>query len=259
MKVNVLATGSKGNATIIQSGATTLLLDAGISGKCIVSRLTHPDTFDHIQAIFITHEHSDHVKFLGTLAKRLNVPIYITKKSLKALAPNIKEYLYDVSINLIEAKKTYTFGDFDISTFNLMHDSADILGYYFYSTTEHKSIAYAADTGVFPESLLPLFKEAEIVMLEANHNVEILNASNRDYYVKQRALSATGHLNNSQCLDVLKRINNPQLKVVILLHKSEECNTVEAIMADTVNPFKKIFSGDVYIGYQNEPTGIIEV
>lgn len=257
MEFCTLASGSKGNMTYIASGDEAFLIDAGISLSSARARAPEGVDFSRVKAILVTHEHGDHVAFLGTIARKLGVPVWIHPASYDALPAHVRQTLAESDVLFIKEKKTYTLGGFKIATLPLFHDSASILG--FYITATGKAISYAADTGIFPESLFPLFRVSDAVLIEANHDVALLAASDRDYFVKRRALSAEGHLSNDATLAVLEAITSPRLTHVVLLHASEECNSDQAIRDDIITPFSTKSEACVMIARQHASLPLIEV
>ena len=224
MKVIVLASGSKGNATYIESGNTRFLIDAGISYKQIKERLQETNIkLKELNAIFVTHEHADHVKHSTTVLEKTHAHLYINKKSFDALDGKVRSYLTMFPIHLIEKDTKYCLNDLFVVPINMSHDAKNTFGY-FIKTPDHTA-AYLTDTGFVEEKYFPILRTIEILIVESNHNVEMLMASKRIWPLKQRILSSKGHLSNENCHDLLKKIMSNNTKYVILAHLSEECNT----------------------------------
>lgn len=237
MKFCVLGSGSSGNMTYVEAGNTKLLIDCGISLSDAIKRAPHLD-IKNITAIFVTHEHSDHVKFLATAAKKTKATIYIHKKSFEAIKPEIRDALVGTKIAFIEGDSCYKIGGVDICTCTLLHDSANNFGYII--RYQNKQIGIFTDTGIFPARYKHLLSELDAFVIEANHDIELLQNSTRPYYVINRTLSSTGHISNKACFDLLKEVLTDRVKYVILGHISKDCNDISCIKEDIINKFKDV-------------------
>ncbi len=256
MKFTVLASGSKGNMTYIEFDDRAVLIDAGISLPNAQKR-TEVD-LTKVTDIFVTHEHGDHVKFLETVASKTKATIYINKKSFYAFDARTIERLSRNKIMFIEADSHYKLStDIDFYTLKLSHDSASIIGYIFKS--KDKSLGYITDTGYFPVKYLKVVSLLDAVIIEANHNIEMLMNSPRDMRLKERILSSSGHMSNYICFEVLKELIKGNVHIVVLAHISEECNSFECINEEILLPLKEIYQGEVLIASQNEATRLIEI
>ena len=256
MLFQVVSSGSKGNLTYIKTSEANILIDAGISKNEILNR-TNID-LNKIDAIFITHEHIDHVKFLEQLARLSGATIYVNESSFKDIYSRYIKNVDGLNIKFIEPNKQITIKDVKILTLNLQHDSKSCYGYIFVSN--NKSVAYCTDTGFIPLPYIDLLKKVDSLIIESNHDVEMLMNSNRPWYLKNRILSINGHMSNQICGEVLNKIlEGGMLKKVVLAHLSEECNT-EEIAVDTV--LSKIDCEElpeIYVAKQREALPIIEV
>jgi phosphoribosyl 1,2-cyclic phosphodiesterase len=251
MKFCVIGSGSKGNLTYIETKTTKVLLDAGIS--ILDAKRRNPDIdYSEIDAVFITHEHSDHRKFLGTIVKNTNATLYINKLSFDKLPYDLKVRLTNRKVVFIEANKKYKVKDLEILTLEMSHDSASILGFVFIS--EDKKLAIITDTGFIPIQYINILKEVDALVIEANHDVKMLMESNRDWYLKERILSPTGHMSNYICGQLLQAILNSRHKVVVLAHVSLECNSIEIIENDIIKEVRKTYSEKLDIASQYEAT-----
>lgn len=256
MKFTVLASGSKGNMTYIEFGDRAILIDAGISLSNAQKRIDAD--FNKVTDIFITHEHGDHTKFLETVARKTNANIYLNRKTYHALDYKTLNGLAKNKVMFVEADSHYKLSDnIDFYTLKLSHDSASILGYIFKS--EDKSIGYITDTGYFPVKYLRVVSLLDAVIIEANHNIEMLMNSPRDIRLKERILSSTGHMSNHICFEVLKELVKGNVKTIVLAHVSEECNSIECINEEILIPLKEIYQGEVLVAMQNVATKLIEI
>lgn len=245
MKFCSIASGSSGNCIYAGSADTSVLIDAGISGKRIEAGLNGLDlTTPDIDAILITHEHSDHIKGLGVLARRYGIPIYATQGTIGALKKStaigkIPEDLWHV----IAADSSFTVGDLAVKPFSISHDAAEPVGY----RIEHggKALATATDMGCYDEYTVDALKDLDVLLLESNHDVRMLEAGRYPYYLKRRILGEKGHLSNETAGQLLCRVLHEGIREIFLGHLSEE-NNYEALAFETVcdevtlgdNPFR---------------------
>ena len=234
MKFCVLGSGSSGNMTYIEAGSTKIIVDCGLSFPDACKRAPHLD-IKNVEGIFITHEHTDHVKFLPTFVKRTHAKIYINKKTFDALKPEIRDGLVGAKIAFIEGDGCYKIGDLDVCTLTLLHDAANNFGYII--RYQDKQIGLFTDTGIFPTRYKHLLSNLDAFLIEANHNIELLQNSERPYPVINRTLSSTGHLSNKTCYDLLKEVLTDRVKVVILGHISADCNSLSCINEEIISRF----------------------
>ena len=255
MKVCVISSGSKGNMTYIEAGNTKLLIDAGISLPNAISR--NPDLdLKNVTDILVTHEHNDHVGFLDSVYKRTKANIYMSKKSFLGLKSNIKDKLLGVKIGFIEPESKYKIGDFDVLTFKLNHDVLEVLGYIV--SYNGKKVGYFTDTGIFPDKYMKYLSGLDVLIFEANHNVEMLINSNRDLFLINRILSTAGHISNQKCYEILKDVLNDNNRYVILAHVSEDCNSEQCLHEDIIDKLYN-FKGEMIIAEQWKATKVIEL
>ena len=248
MKLCSIASGSSGNCIFVGSDSTSVLIDAGISGKRIEEGLnTIGLTGKEIDAVFITHEHSDHIRGLGVLARRRGIPIYATRETREAVLKctslgKIPEELF----REIRPDQDVELGDLTVKPFSISHDAANPVGY----RVEHgrQSMAVATDLGVYSSYTVEHLKNLDVLLLEANHDIHMLEVGTYPYYLKQRILGERGHLSNEMAGQLLCEVLHDHLKQIVLGHLSRE-NNYPALAYETVcaevtmgdNPYK---SGD---------------
>ena len=253
MKVIILASGSKGNATYIETNNTKILIDAGISYNKLKERLLQFDILlDKLDAILITHEHIDHVMHLAQIKKRTTAKVYINEDSYYNLPKTVTANLTDYNVFFINPESKYLIGDIYIVPINLFHDTKSIYGFLF--KTGNTNIAYITDTGHLLPKYYPLLRRMNVLILESNHDVEMLLNSKRDYRLKQRILSNKGHLSNEQCENILNEVLSDNTKHLVLAHLSEECNTEELAIKHATQAINKCNKDtNLLVGKQNEP------
>lgn len=228
-----IASGSSGNCTYIGDDDTHLIIDAGISGKRIEAglndlELTTPD----ITGVLITHEHTDHIGGLGVIARKYGLPIYATEGTIAAIhdMPRLSD-IPDHLFHVVRADESFRLGDFNISPIAVSHDAAEPVAYRI--ENGDKRAAVATDLGKYDEYITDRLKDCDILMLEANHDVRMLEVGHYPYSLKRRILGEKGHLSNDNCGRLLTSLISDRLKHVILGHLSKD-NNLEELAYETV-------------------------
>lgn len=218
-----IASGSSGNSIYFGSDNTHILIDTGISNKRIEEGLKNLGLkVSDLAGILITHEHSDHIQGLKTLTKKYQIPIYATKGTLDYIkAKKIIEGNEDLC-NVISADTKITIDDIDASVFKISHDASEPVG--FRLSTAGKSVAVATDMGVYDEYIVDKLQDLDAILIEANHDIRMLEAGPYPYHLKRRILGSKGHLCNEIAGKLLARILNDNIKHVLLGHLSKENN-----------------------------------
>ncbi len=223
MRVIVLASGSKGNAIYIETNSSKVLFDAGINLKTIKERLKrHSIVFNSLDGIFISHEHTDHTRYIVPILEKTNARLFINQLSFDGLKVLDKEKLDTKQVVFIEKERQYSLNDLVVVPIELSHDSKNIFG--FLIKAKNQNIGIVTDTGIVPERYYSVLSKMNVLFLESNHDEEMLLNSARPWHLKQRILSIRGHLSNDSCANILSNILNDNLKIVVLSHLSEECN-----------------------------------
>ena len=222
------ASGSSGNSYLVGTEKTAIIIDAGIACKNIEQGLLGRGiTPEDLSGILITHEHSDHIKSLRTLSKRTSAPIYASQGTLDAIIENYLPSLAQDDIASVSSGEVFTIGDIEVTPFDISHDAAEPLGYAFKSGG--KSIAIMTDTGVVTGSAIEALREADMIVIESNHEENVLMYGCDPFHLKKRILSEHGHLSNAAaaaCLaEVLCDRRNENAPIVALAHLSKENNT----------------------------------
>lgn len=221
---SILASGSQGNSTYIETAHHRILIDAGLSGKRIEERMNkiHRSLKD-VDAIFVTHEHSDHCHGVGVLARRYGMAIYANKGTWQAMANKIGKVDLEQK-NLIEPGNVKDFGDLQVESFAVSHDAAEPQFYQVHH--DNKTFCILTDTGYVSERVAGTIRDADAYLMECNHDTEMLmNGTKYSWPLKQRILSDEGHLSNEESADALISVIGPRTKEVLLGHHSHENNT----------------------------------
>ncbi len=282
-RCTVLASGSKGNCTVIRTERTRLVVDAGLSCREIVRRMRYAgEDPEKVDGLLITHEHQDHIQGVSVLARRFRIPTYFTgathaawkriltprktmgyaawleeRKRRAAIAdstfenaaedaeelsaagavstlvasaeqPSLLEEEFSTALPALEffsAGKSFTIGDIAVTPFTIPHDAADPVGFVF--EAEGMRIAVATDLGYMPPNVQEQLQRADLLILESNHDVEMLRDGPYPWSVKQRVLSRVGHLSNDAAAEYLSGVYDGHARWVILAHLSESNNLPE--------------------------------
>jgi phosphoribosyl 1,2-cyclic phosphodiesterase len=288
--MTVLASGSKGNATVIAAGSTRILVDAGMSCRELMKRMAmvgeDPEALD---AILITHEHVDHVAGLSVLARRFKIPVFFTESTHRAwvrmltprttmsyakwletvqreketraeqtaaalmvesepvvaddpmepetaepqadgevAAPKVKaDPAFLPAVEYFRAGHGFSIGEIDVNPFTIPHDAADPCGFVFHARSESIRMAIATDLGYVPPNVKMALKGVDVLLLESNHDLEMLKDGPYPWSVKQRVLSRVGHLSNTACAEFLLRDYDGGAHTIVLGHLSEQNNLPE--------------------------------
>ncbi|MBP5312023.1 MAG: MBL fold metallo-hydrolase [Clostridia bacterium] len=227
MKVCTLVSGSSGNSTYISDGTTSVLVDAGVTGKRIEAELAAIGVSPtDIDAIFITHEHVDHIAGIGVLARRYGIPIFANYRTMCWLKYYKKvEKIPEERLVVFENDTELEFKTLKVRPFSIPHDAADPVGYRF--TSGGVSVAVSTDIGEVTDNIKRNVKGCAVVVLEANHDVEMLKKGPYTYLLKKRILGDHGHLSNDVSASFARELAENGTETIILGHLSAENNTPE--------------------------------
>jgi phosphoribosyl 1,2-cyclic phosphodiesterase len=239
VRMTVLASGSRGNTAVLSSSGTSILIDAGISCRETMRRMLRAgEDPAKLSAIVITHEHQDHITGLGVLARKLKIPVYITgythqewQRWVRGPASRQSElYEDDDKAHLdccehFRAGVKFQIGDIEILPFTIPHDAADPVGFIF--RTEGLKIGMATDLGYMPASVKVHLRGCDALVLESNHDLEMLRGGPYPWSVKQRVMSRVGHLSNHSLAEFFSTDYDGGAAFVVLAHLSESNNHPE--------------------------------
>ena len=252
MKICVLASGSKGNSSYIETNKTKSLVDLGMSAGYIAKSLKNIGVDpSEIQRVFITHAHTDHVAGLKVFLKKYHPVVYLTKKMEDELGIEIEDKVYIDDNTSID--------DLDVTVIKTSHDAADSNGYVF--SSGGKSIVYITDTGYIHVKNFEKLKNKSLYVFESNHDVRLLREGKYPYYLQQRILSDKGHLSNKDSAYYLSNFIGDNTEKIILIHLSEENNRPEVALKTLLDTLEKkgVRVPDIEIAMQRESTELVEL
>ena len=230
VSVSMLASGSRGNSAVVRSSSTSILVDAGISCRETFKRLKSIGDDPHqLSAIVITHEHADHVYGLRVLARKLKVPVFMNEATYatwsKAMRDEEGRRARLEKLELFSAGRSFQIGDICVMPFTIPHDAADPVGFTFRS--EGVKVAFATDLGYLPASVRDHLRRCDLLVIESNHDVEMLRVGPYPWSVKQRVMSRVGHLSNDALAEFFSKDYDGGATYVVLAHLSEQNNHPE--------------------------------
>jgi phosphoribosyl 1,2-cyclic phosphodiesterase len=220
----VLASGSSGNCALVATEKTRLLVDAGLSFRELEKRLASiGEQAGGIDAVLVTHEHSDHISGLARLTRRVGVPIYLTRLT----APAIEWENVTPQIEPFQAGSSFAIGEIEVDSFTIPHDAVDPVG--FILRVQGVKIGVVTDLGYIPDSIKFHLHGCQVLLLESNHDLEMLKVGPYPWAVKQRVMSRNGHLSNDVVGDYLCHEFDSSIATLILGHLSEHNNHPEIV------------------------------
>ena len=261
--VSVLYSGSTGNCTLIRKDSISILIDAGKSARSLCNALKEAgSSIDDIDAIFITHEHTDHVSALNVLSKKHSIPVHIVNSCacgvLRCANSNLETNMC-IHSPIYSEKIVKGKDEITVSSFVTPHDSSASVGYrisFECSDGAYKSIGYATDIGHINEQIKTQLNNCETVIIESNHDEQMLKCGAYPYQLKKRILSKYGHLSNSDCANFALELTRTGTKNIILAHLSEENNTPKLAYDET---YHKIIDSVGVLLLVASPTSIVSL
>lgn len=224
MRLCSIASGSSGNCIYVGSDQTHLLIDTGISKKRIDAGLSELDVKgEELQGILITHEHSDHIQGLGVFSRKYKIPIYATPGTIKGIQSCVTlGELPEGLLHPIQTDEKFSLGDIEIEPFCISHDANEPSGYRM--ECNGKAVAVATDLGKYDDYIVSKLQKLNAILLEANHDIHMLEVGPYPYHLKRRVLGDRGHLSNELSGRLLCDILHDNLKHIVLGHLSKENN-----------------------------------
>jgi phosphoribosyl 1,2-cyclic phosphodiesterase len=259
LSLSPLFSGSSGNAILISSGRTKILVDAGVSCKRIEEALKSigEDAAD-ISGILITHEHSDHIAGVQVLSKKHGIPVYATEPTWLSMS----KVDIQTRFTRVISKTDFYIDDLLVEPFELPHDAADPVGYCV--SCGAQKAAVATDLGYFPKAMENKLRSCNLVVLESNHDIDMLVNSRYPYILKQRIKSRHGHLSNDDAADAAVKLACAGVTSILLGHLSKENNSeqlayrtvTDTLLESGISPGKDIALG---IAFRDRVTGVFNI
>ena len=267
MRVSILASGSSGNITLLETQSTRLLVDCGLGKRETLARLAAIElSVDRIDGILITHEHADHCNGLPQMLGLWKAPLYVTEPTMDALHRALPDRLAKRlrGLETIQSGQHFSIGDIDVHAFQIPHDAADPIGFTF--RTNGTKMALVTDLGYMPQLVKVHLRDADCLLLESNHDLDMLKVGPYPWVVKQRVLSRTGHLSNHAVSEYLSDPEgfDARARYLVLAHLSQENNNpdlarLSAEEALDRRPAESAFHGEVLIATQDHALRPLEL
>lgn len=222
MRFSILASGSTGNSIYIENDSGAYLVDAGLTAKRIEAQLAKIGrSMKNVNAIFVTHEHSDHIKGVGVLARKHGVPIYANQKTWQAMDGLVGDISLEQRFQF-DMETVHSFGSISIESFAVSHDSVDPMFYVFHE--EDRKLAIITDTGYVSDRMKGIIKSADSFVFESNHDVGMLQMGRYPWSVKRRILSDVGHVSNEDAAIAMNDVIEQKETQIYLSHLSRDNN-----------------------------------
>lgn len=256
VRISVLASSSSGNCTFISTSQTKILLDAGISLHQVIKRLSSiGESLDQLDAVIISHEHIDHISGLTAILSKKSIPVYITRETYEAIAPCPPCHC----LEFIESGQPFSINGLSICGFSIPHDAANPLG--FCLEAEGFRIGHVTDLGYLTELVIQRIKGCDVVVLESNHDLEMLKVGPYPWPLKQRIMSSQGHLSNEVVGRFLNEEFDGKAQHIVLAHLSESNNhpdIVRMVAAQALEP-RGFDLGNLHVASKTSPSPMIEL
>jgi phosphoribosyl 1,2-cyclic phosphodiesterase len=267
LRVSILASGSSGNITLLETERTRLLVDAGLGKRETLARLAAVEqTVDRLDGILITHEHTDHCNGLPQMLGLWKAPLYVTEPTMDALHRALPDRLAKRlrGVETIHGGQRFTIGDIDVHAFAIPHDAVDPIAFTF--KTNGTKLAIVTDLGYMTELVKDCLRDSDCVVLESNHEPDMLKAGPYPWIVKQRILSRHGHLSNHSVGEFLSDPGgfDAHARFLVLAHLSEENNNPDTARESAKEalgrrPSDCTFTGELLVASQHVPLKPLEL
>jgi phosphoribosyl 1,2-cyclic phosphodiesterase len=237
LRFNVLASGSTGNALLVHAEEKTLLIDAGLSAKKLDQLITEaaiqPGSID---GLLITHEHADHIKGLGAFARKHKLPVFANQATWNAMLPLIGD-INETQQVIFQTGDTLDFGSLQVNSYPISHDAAEPVGYTFHF--QNRKLGLATDLGYASKKVKETVFDSDMLILESNHDVELLRMGKYPWNIKRRILGDSGHLSNEAAGEVLVDILEGRTKNIFLAHLSLQHNMIDLARMTVTNVLRE--------------------
>lgn len=259
MHFSVLASGSTGNAFFVETEDQSFLVDAGLSGKALEGLFSDIGRdMSKLSGILVTHEHSDHIKGLGVVARKHKLPIYANAKTWNAMEHNIGQIPIEQKFHF-EMEQIKTFGSLDIESFGVSHDAAEPMFYTFHH--DGKKVVLITDTGYVSDRVKGIISNAEAYIFESNHDVSMLRMGRYPWNIKRRILSDVGHVSNEDAALAMSEVAGDRTKSIYLAHLSLDNNMKDLARMSVEQTLKTqgIIVGEQFSIYDTDPKKATEL
>lgn len=236
-RFSILASGSTGNALVVENGEVRLLVDAGLSARKLTQLMEARDfACDRLDGVLITHEHADHISGLGALARRYKLHVYANEKTWLAMEKKVGK-LDENQKQVFQTGETLDFGSLQVDSYEISHDAAEPVGFSF-KQGDHK-VSLMTDMGYVSPNVKEKVADSDVLILECNHDVEMLRVGRYPWNVKRRILSDLGHLSNEAAADALFELVTERTKRVYMAHLSQDHNMLDLARLTVSNMLKE--------------------
>jgi phosphoribosyl 1,2-cyclic phosphodiesterase len=234
MRFCILGSGSSGNSALVVTEGARILLDAGFSARRLGNLIAAAgDSLEAVDAVFVTHEHTDHSSGIESLKKFPNLKFFANSSTAKAVQ---KELSWSPQWQIFETGSSFKYRDLEIQSFSIPHDAQDPVGYSFTTGIDgdmfspRRTLAWVTDLGHAPQVVRERIRESDVVVVEANHCPRMLEADpRRSWNLKRRISGRHGHLSNERMTELLSSVASPRWRRIYLAHVSRDCNSRDAI------------------------------
>ncbi|MGD6858209.1 MBL fold metallo-hydrolase [Bacillus infantis] len=250
---SVLASGSTGNAIYVEADGQSFIVDAGLSGKQMEALIKQIDrSLGNLSGILVTHEHSDHIKGVGIVARKYGLPIYANEKTWQAMNGLIGEVPLDQKFTF-DMETVKSFGSLDIESFGVSHDAAEPMFYIFHH--QGKKLALITDTGYVSDRMKGIIKNADAFVFESNHDVQMLRMGRYPWNIKRRILGDFGHVSNEDAALAMSEVAGDNTKSIYLAHLSQDNNIKDLARMSVSQTLESrgILVGEQFSLYDTDP------
>jgi phosphoribosyl 1,2-cyclic phosphodiesterase len=259
-QTSIIASGSKGNCVLVQTDDTALLIDAGISMRRILDTMATLEIPENrLAAVLVSHEHSDHIRSVGAIARKLKIPIYINRPTLSLCGDKLGNI--GGLVNIFNTGSSFQIGDIEVEAFAASHDSAECCNFTFAPQRDNsRKLGIATDLGYPTQLSIMKLSGSSTLILESNHDEVMLMNGPYDWHLKQRIKSSQGHLSNIQAVGLVSSLPHHGLKNLILAHLSETNN--DPILAErTMREYLSSIRSDamLMVASQDTHTPLIDI
>jgi phosphoribosyl 1,2-cyclic phosphodiesterase len=254
MKICILGSGSSGNSLFLGTQRTKILIDAGFSRRETIKRLESiGEDISEIQAICLTHEHSDHISGLKVLHSQFKMQLYANISTIQSLEQ--KPQFNSLPWNIFTTGSEFSIGDIQLSPFRVPHDSADPVG--FIAESGETKVGIATDLGTSTHLIREKLKKCNILILESNYDPALLSGSRRPWHLKQRIAGRQGHLSNKASAELISAVISNKLETLYLVHLSSDCNRPKLAYASAQRVLKaNKSSAKIFLTFRNKTSEI---